>query len=251
MPYRIDFRAAAADLFDRLVELGALDIERHGDGFAVLLPDDVTPQQAAAVAGRAADSLSPAGGRDDGSIWVLSAPPLRIGPHTLTLADSTAFGTGLHPTTVLCLTLLEELVPRERPDRMLDVGTGSGVLALAALVLGVPRVTAIDIAGDAVRAATENARLNGFTDRLDVIRGGPDAVNGKWPLVVANVLAAPLIEMAPILVRHLGHNGQLVLSGIASSLHREVADAYHRLGLQRARVVMRDGWTALLLRAGW
>jgi ribosomal protein L11 methyltransferase len=76
-------------------------------------------------------------------------------------------------------------------------------------------------------------------------------VSGTWPLVLANVLPGPLIEMAPALVRRVGHHGQLVLSGIPSSVEREVDEAYQRLGMRRVRVKSRAGWVALVLRASW
>jgi ribosomal protein L11 methyltransferase len=134
---------------------------------------------------------------------------------------------------------------------MLDVGTGSGILALAALLLGVPRATGIDLDADALPFAARNAELNGLGDRLHLVHGGPDALAGTWPLVMANVLAAPLIEMAPLLVRRLGHHGELVLSGIPASLERDVTKAYTRLGMTRIRATARGGWVALLLRASW
>ena len=87
--------------------------------------------------------------------------------------------------------------------------------------------------------------------RLQLTRGGPDAVSGTWPLVLANILAAPLIEMAPTLVRRIGHHGQLVLSGIPASVEQNVDEAYQRLGLRRVRAVSREGWVALVLRASW
>ena len=140
-------------------------------------------------------------------MWVLSRHPIHIGrltivpAHTkgeaagaLQLIDSAAFGTGLHPTTVLCLEVIEEQVRIAPPDAVLDVGTGSGVLALAALMLGVPRALAIDIDDEALRVAAENARNNAIGERLDLRRGGPEAVTGTWPMVLANVLLAPLIE---------------------------------------------------------
>jgi ribosomal protein L11 methyltransferase len=161
------------------------------------------------------------------------------------------FGTGLHPTTALCLELLEELVPQDSPSGVLDVGTGSGVLAIAALVLGVPRAMAIDIDPEAVRVAADNARRNGVGDRLEVSHGGPDELTDAWPLVLANVLAAPLIEMAPVLVRRVAHRGQLVLSGIPQSVDEEVVRAFRRLGMWHARTSARGGWAAVLLRASW
>jgi ribosomal protein L11 methyltransferase len=134
---------------------------------------------------------------------------------------------------------------------VLDVGTGSGVLALAALIHGVPRAVGIDTDNDALRAAAANARINGMNDRLTLARGGPEMLTGSWPLVLANVLAAPLIEMAPMLVRRVGHYGQLVLSGIPSGVEQDVHDAYRRIGMQRVRTTSRAGWSALVMQASW
>ena len=271
MPYRVDLRNAGDDALDRLVELGAIDAEFSPDGaVAALMPDGVAPEQVASALGVNDISISPARGRDAGSIWVLSARPIRIGslqilpvgsdpastPHrdltpTLRLVDAAPFGTGLHPTTALCLETLQEVVKITRADAVLDVGTGSGVLALAALMLGVPRALAIDIDDEALAVAAENARINALDDRLQLARGGPDTLTGTWPLVVANVLAAPLIEMAPALVRRVGHHGRLVLSGIPASVESEVDQAYRRLGMRRVRATSRSGWVALMLQATW
>ena len=207
-------------LFDRLIELGAIDAElAGGDGIAALMPDNVTPEQISRALGVSHVAVSAAIGRDENSVWILSQRPIQVGrlrlvpahgdvePNTIKLVDTTAFGTGLHPTTAMCLEVLDEAVQHVPPDAVLDVGIGSGVLALAALLLGVPRATGLDIDDDALRVAAENARLNGMDGRLQLTRGGPDAVSGTWPLVLANVLAAPLIEMAPALVRRVGHAG--------------------------------------------
>src|SRR5436309_2841287 len=163
----------------------------------------------------------------------------------LRLTDSAAFGTGLHPTTAMCLAAIEEALQHSTPGILLDVGIGSGVLALAALLIGVPRALGLDIDAEALRAAAENARLNGLDRRLHLTRGGPDAVAGTWPLVVANLLAAPLVELAPVLARRVGHHGRLVLSGIPSSVEPDVDRTYRRLGMQHVRAQSRAGWTAL------
>jgi ribosomal protein L11 methylase PrmA len=86
---------------------------------------------------------------------------------------------------------------------------------------------------------------------LLLARGGPKAITGTWPLVLANILAASLIEMAPALVRRVGHHGQLVLSGIHLALEQEVGEAYRRLGMRCVEVKSRAGWVALVLRASW
>lgn len=265
VPYRVDFSAAGDDALDRLIELGALDVEAlPGSGLAALMPDRVSPQQLADALGAPPTAISPALGRDDGSVWVLRPRPIRVGgvrlvppdsspalPGDLTLIDGSAFGTGLHPTTALCLEALEDIVGSARPKALLDVGTGSGVLALAALRLDVPAATGIDIDADALDVAAQNAALNDLTRRLTLGRGGPEAVAGLWPLIFANVLAAPLIEMAPALVQRLEHQGQLVLSGIATSLESEVVATYRRLGMRHLRTDSRGGWVAVLLQASW
>ncbi|HZI80421.1 MAG TPA: 50S ribosomal protein L11 methyltransferase [Vicinamibacterales bacterium] len=252
MPYRVDVRTAAMDTADRLIDLGALDVEpTPGAGVAALMPDRVTPAEVMAALGTGELAVSPAVPRDAGSVWVLSARPIRIGSHELRLVDAGAFGTGLHPTTALCLDALEDAIGATPPDHVLDVGTGSGVLALAALVLGVPRATGIDVDEDAIRVAAENARLNGLDRRLRLTRGGPESITGTWPLVLANVLAAPLIEMAPALVRRVGRRGRLVLSGIPAGVAADVDQAYRRLGMQGVRTASRGGWTALVLHATW
>lgn len=275
VPYRVDLPTTGAmsvsDAFERLVELGALDLEENAaGGLAALMPDRVTSRQVARTLGLARVTTTAAVGRDDGSVWVLSPRPIQAGPLrivpagagspdrperrtplTLRLADSAAFGTGLHPTTALCLELIADTVAVACPDSMLDIGTGSGILALGALVLGIPRATAIDVEPPALAATAHNARLNDLSDRLDLRLGGPDALTGTWPLVVANVLAAPLIEMASTLVRRVGRRGQLILSGVPVSASEEVARAYVRLGMAQVGHRERGGWVALDLRAGW
>jgi ribosomal protein L11 methyltransferase len=109
----------------------------------------------------------------------------------------------------------------------------------------------LDIDGDALRVASENARINNLAARLHLVHGGPDAVGGAWPLVLANVLAAPLIEMATLVVRRVGHRGRLVLSGIPSSVIADVERAYRHLGMRRLSVETRAGWSALLLAPSW
>jgi len=263
MPYRIDIPCPPHDVLERLVQFGALDIEPVGNGLAAIIPDGVTPDDVAAALGVAGFTVSPAIGRDDGSVWLLNPRTVRIGntliaptdaaapPGTLRLTDSAAFGTGHHPTTALCLEALEEALTIVFPGSMLDVGTGSGVLALAALMMGVPRAVGLEIDAEALRIAAEHARLNNLADRLQVVRGGPEAVTGTWPLVVANVLAAPLIEMAPLLVRRVGSRGRLILSGITSSLESEVRQTYQKLGMRHVRSETRAGWTVLVVEASW
>lgn len=264
MPYRIDVAVDRADAFERIVELGALDAEILSPGHvAAILPDSVTPDEVARALGAGHVTASPARGRDAGSVWVLGPRPITIGrlrivsadapahPGDLRLLDSDAFGSGLHPTTRLCLEALDDVIATTRPESMLDVGTGSGILVLGGLRLGVPRATGVDIDSSALKVAAENARLNGLEGRLQLIAGDASAIDGASPLVAANVLAAPLIEMAPWLVHLVRPGGLLVLSGIPSGLEDDVLRAYRHLGMHQWRVSARGGWAALVLRTSW
>jgi ribosomal protein L11 methyltransferase len=245
------------------MHLGALDVEPTEAGIAAILPDAVTAEAIADILLVAGVTPSPARGRDNDSVWYLSPRPIRIGrivitpaklpasPESVTLTDSTAFGTGHHPTTAMCIEAIEETLNVTLPESILDVGTGSGILALAALRMGVSRATGVDSDPAALTVAAEHAGLNNLKDRLQLLQGGADAVRGQWPLVVANILAAPLIEMAPTLIRRVAHGGRLILSGVASGLHHEVERTYQRLGMRHVRSEMRGGWVALVLDAGW
>lgn len=262
MPYRIDIVSPSGEAFDQLMELGALDVDLRGDDLSAILPDAVTPDRVATALRVATVTMSPAVARDNGSVWILSPRAVRIGSiliapadtkaprGALRLTDSAAFGTGHHPTTALCIEALEEAV-RLAPHGVLDVGTGSGVLALSALIMGVPHATGVDIDPDALEAAAEHARLNDLADRFELALGGPEAVRGQSPLVVANVLAAPLIEMAPILVRRVANRGRLILSGIPQSLEADVRSAYQRLGMRHIDSATRAGWVVVVFQASW
>jgi len=264
VPYRIDAPDLDGRALDCLVALGAIDVDvMPGGAIAALMPDAVSAAQVASALGVSSVAVSPAAGRDGDSVWILGPRATRVGrlrivpagsdpdATAVRLVDGPAFGTGLHPTTALCLLAIQEAVEVLHPAAVLDVGTGSGVLALAALALGVPRAVGVDLDKRALSVAKENARLNGMARRLRLVCGGPESVAGAWPLVLANVLAAPLIEMASVLVKRLGHRAQLVLSGVGASVEDDVARAYVRLGLRRLRVLSRDGWVALVLEASW
>jgi ribosomal protein L11 methyltransferase len=262
VPYRVELHSTAEGALARLIDLGALDVEVTGQGTAsALMPDSVTPDEVIRAIGGV--TITPAVGRDADSVWILRPRPFQVGrlrivpadivaePGDIRLADAPAFGTGLHPTTALCLEAISDMVESDPPGSVLDVGTGSGVLALAALTLGVPRALGIDVDEGALQVAAENARLNGLASRLALSRGGPGTVSGAWPLVLANVLAAPLIEMAPVLVQRVGRRGRLVLSGIPRSVEGDVRRAYCHLGMRHHETRSRAGWVALVLQATW
>lgn len=159
----------------------------------------------------------------------------------VTLDPGLAFGTGTHPTTALCLEWLDQADPAA--CRVIDYGCGSGILGIAALRLGAARVDAVDIDPQALQATRDNARKNGVEDRIRTCR--PDEL-GDEPaaIVLANILANPLIELAPSIGALVGPGGRLVLSGILDGQHEAVARAYQdRFDFAPATIA--DGWVRL------
>jgi len=190
----------------------------------------------------------------DTSPAVLEVPPrFRVvrGPwddepddRTIVLVPSSAFGDGRHETTRMCLQALAVFAPR-RPFRMLDVGSGSGILSIAAAKLGGEAVgVEIDAAANAV--AVENARLSGVADRVAFGDAWP---SGRFEVVVANILRAVLLELASEIILRLAPAGLLVLSGLVSTDVPEVVARYAPL-LDGARpeVFERGPWRTLVWR---
>jgi ribosomal protein L11 methyltransferase len=151
-----------------------------------------------------------------------------------------AFGTGTHPTTALCLEWLDCATLSGK--RVVDYGCGSGVLAIAALKLGAATALAIDIDPQAQLASVENARRNGVESALTV--GGPQAAAGEADILLANILADPLLELAPRFASLVRPGGNLVLSGILSSQATAVASRYAPW-FDIAPAKLRDDWVRL------
>jgi ribosomal protein L11 methyltransferase len=171
-----------------------------------------------------------------------------IGPDevAIRLDPGMAFGTGLHPTTRACLELLQRIGPM--PARVLDVGSGSGILALAALRLGAGRVDALDTDEIAVAATAANAEANGLGERVSARRGSlPLAPAATYRLVLANLVAAVLVELAPRLAVHLAPGGSLVASGIIAERKGEVEEALLAAGLRVAERAGDGDWVSLLV----
>jgi len=171
---------------------------------------------------------------------------LNVGEVVITLDPGMAFGTGLHPTTRGCLDLLQEVEPM--PDRVLDVGSGSGILALAALRLGAAHAVGIDTDPLAVITSRQNAQRNGLVDRFEAREGTlPAEAAERYPLVLANLVAAVLVTLARPLARHLVPGGTLLASGIIEPRATEVLTAMDGAGLRVTD--RRDGgeWVSLRL----
>jgi ribosomal protein L11 methyltransferase len=156
-----------------------------------------------------------------------------------------AFGTGTHPTTAMCLEWLDaQICPGMTPvPRLVDYGCGSGILAIAALRLGAARAAAFDIDAQALTAAADNAAANGVAQQLEIVARDAD-LPPDADLVVANILAGPLIGLAPQLAALCRPGGRLALAGLLDEQAEEVSAAYAPW-FQIAPVTRREGWTLL------
>ncbi len=189
-----------------------------------------------------------------GRFFVYGAHDQGIVPNNtvnLKIDAGAAFGTGHHGTTVGCLLAFDELLKRERFERVLDVGCGTGVLAIAAAKTGSKVAVGTDIDQPSVRIANENAKLNmanarfvhafGLNDRK--VRG-----QGPYDLVFANILAPPLVSLSQDIKEALSLGGVAILSGLLRTQERRVSAAYLSRGFILERRIHRDAWSALVLR---
>lgn len=175
-----------------------------------------------------------------GRLWVVPTwlEPPEEAVEVLWIDPSSAFGTGLHATTALCLERVVELSP---VPSFLDVGTGTGILALAAKKLGTLCAAGVDNDPDALVVAEENARKND----IEGFQLSGEIPNETFSLVVANILAKPLIDLAPAVARAVAPSGRLLLSGVLDVQADEVIAAYEARGMQRDRTTNRDEWVLI------
>jgi ribosomal protein L11 methyltransferase len=183
-----------------------------------------------------------------GRLWV--GPPWEQAPADkvrVVIEPKMAFGTGDHPTTALCLGAVDTYLESHPGASVLDVGTGSGVLAIAAKRLGAGRVVGTDNDPVAVELARENARDNG-TPEVELSGQELDEVEGPFDLVVANILANTLIELAPLLVSKVKE--RLVLAGVLIHQRAEVEAAYVKLGMEAEPGATQGEWVRLDFHRG-
>lgn len=163
----------------------------------------------------------------------------------ITLDPGMAFGTGTHESTALCLSLLEEAAGTDA--RLLDIGTGSGILAIAGLLLGAREAIGIDIDAASIKVAAENAALNGVDSRSRFIVGNlAEEASGQFDIICANIVADVIIALLPQINPLLKHNGSLILSGIIDARLDDVLAALDQGKLKVCRRLEKGGWVALL-----
>jgi ribosomal protein L11 methyltransferase len=256
----------AAEMF----ELGALGVELQEPGMPLMPGTPPLPEgrgraiahfEARDEAVQAAQELHaeppvevPA--QDWSTAWRAHHQTMRVGPRSwvyppwerrprgaaVAIDPGMAFGTGSHPTTALCLERCDELLAEMPGADVLDVGTGSGVIALLAAKLGAGRVVGTENDPVALEAARAGAKLNEVASVEWVLAEDPGAVRGQFGIVIANILLNTLEELAPRIAAKVAPGGRLVLSGLLVSQGAAAARAYAAQGLRETSRKEREGW---------
>lgn len=227
---------------------------------------ELSKRHPAAVFG--APKLSAVNAEDWSSSWKVHFKPLRVGKRLLIVPTweeaaqlpgdlviridpGMAFGTGGHETTRLCLELLESVMegdPLLTVPSLLDLGTGSGILAMAASLLGAGRILALDIDPDAVEVARENLALNHLSDRVECGTVPLESLIECFDIILANILAEELVRLAPYLTERLHPGGSLILSGILAEKEQLVRQGFDSQPLKYCQTVCDGEWVAMLYR---
>jgi len=245
--------SAADDMDARLAEISAFleDLAAANPGAAIGKPSVATVKS-----------------EDWSTSWKVNFKPLRIGRRllivpsweraeagpddiVLSLDPGMAFGTGGHETTRLCLEQLETVLlgrPAGSPASVLDLGTGSGILAMAAARLGAGRVCAVDIDPEAVEVARENLAINGLAERIECSATPLEALDGPFDVILANILAEELVRLAPQLTARLAPDGVLILSGILAGKEAFVRSGFAPQPLVYRHTAHEGEWVAMLYR---
>ena len=165
----------------------------------------------------------------------------------LSIDPGAAFGTGTHATTSLCLELLEGYVTDK--SRVLDIGSGSGILSIGAILLGAEHADGVDIDAAAVKVALENAEINGVSDKTNYIVGDlAEKISGKYDIVCANIVADVIIRLLENVDNYMEKDAVLITSGIIDSREKDVTTAFQKFGFSIEKRLTRDNWCAFVCK---
>jgi ribosomal protein L11 methyltransferase len=266
-----------------IAELFGTSVEAQGDGVRFYLENERWPEGEAELQGvikefektfppkdRISYTAQPFVDMDWADRWKAYFKPLRVGEHLLVcptwervdpdpldriilMDPGRAFGTGHHETTRLCMEWLEEWTKDKENSSagsLLDVGTGSGILAMTAALLGFNRIIGVDNDPEAIEVAEENVELNRLSEKVHLMDGSIADIDERFDVVLSNIQALPLIEMASEMAQRLKISGRLVLSGILVEQKEEVRAAYEAEGLRFLGSRDAGEWCLLVFEKG-
>lgn len=242
----------ATPLWSRTVAVGLFDADADGAYIDTSLREHLPDGGALEISSERVED------QDWVRVWLKDCPPMKFGerlwvcPHekrvdeagcaTVLLDPGLAFGTGTHPSTAMCL---DWIARNEMQNRaVLDFGCGSGILGIAALKLGAAHCTSVDIDPQAILATRDNAAQNGVVERLVALEHDAVFEPFQADVVLANILARPLIELAPLLTSCVKPGGRLVLAGLLDRQAQEVRAAYTQ-SFDFEPDLSREGWTRI------
>ncbi|OGI01086.1 MAG: ribosomal protein L11 methyltransferase [Candidatus Melainabacteria bacterium GWF2_37_15] len=177
--------------------------------------------------------------------WEQYAP--ENGEIVISLDPGSAFGTGTHATTRLCIEAIEKIVPQFSGEiSMADIGTGSGILSICGVKLGIKSATGVDNDASVIPVAIENAQINSVDGDCEFFTGSACSIKGKYEIVTANILAEVIIEIVEELKNLLKPNGTMILSGIIEKKLADVENALNQAGLKTREVLTEQGWVAVI-----
>jgi ribosomal protein L11 methyltransferase len=173
--------------------------------------------------------------------------PDNINSHVIRIDPGPAFGTGQHPTTRMCLKAMEQItLPNDWT--LIDIGTGSGILAIYGIKLGANKATAIDIDTEAVRWAKRNIELNNISDEIYLSIEPLEQWEEKFPIITANLILNTILELSPHFTKVMTKDGYLILSGILIEQIKEVEEAIAEYGLYVEQSLFQEEWACLITK---
>ncbi|MBQ3053661.1 MAG: 50S ribosomal protein L11 methyltransferase [Clostridia bacterium] len=171
--------------------------------------------------------------------------PQKDGKIVIELDPGMAFGTGTHETTRMCLEVLERTI--KKGDKVLDIGTGSGILSIGAVKMGAESCFAVDIDPVAVKVVGENAEINGVNDKITTVIGNlADKVTGKYQVVVANIIADAIIALSPDVRQFMAEGGVYITSGIIHFRLEDVVEKLKECGFEIREIIRQGDWAAVV-----
>jgi len=183
------------------------------------------------------------------SIWPAWEPvPASINGHVIRIDPGPAFGTGQHATTRMCLEAMEKIVRADESWTLLDVGTGSGILAMYGAMLGAKRIFAIDTDPEALRWAKQNIELNGLTGSIELSSIIIEKIEDSFSLLVANLILGEILEIFPHFPRILNPKGLLILSGILEEQVKRVKSVLDSHGLCEHEILFQEEWACVIAK---